>query len=113
MGVASALTIESHAGLDDQALDASLLPVDALVADWPKLSLTADDAGRFLSGVRRRLPLADMPRARVYGPGNAFLGTGHVAGGELIATRLLSPAEVAAASATPAPRIQVPESLLS
>jgi len=47
--------------------------------------------------VRRRLPLADAPNVRVYGPGGAFLGSAHVAGGELIAGRLLSPAEVGAA----------------
>ena len=39
--------------------------------------------------------LDDAPSVRVYGPEpGAFLGTGHVAGGELIASRLLSPAEV-------------------
>jgi tRNA pseudouridine55 synthase len=83
--------------LDDDARDACLLQPDALVADWPAITLSADDAGRFLSGVRRRLALDDAAHVRVYGPGpGAFLGTGHVAGGELIASRLLSPAEVAA-----------------
>ncbi len=81
--------------LEEAALDARLLPADALVAALPRVVLSNEDAGRFLAGVRRRLPLADSPAVRVYGldPG-AFLGTGHVAGGELIATRLLSPAEV-------------------
>ena len=41
------------------------------------------------------MPLADTPRVRVYGPQpKAFLGSGHIAGGELISTRLLSPIEV-------------------
>jgi tRNA pseudouridine55 synthase len=41
--------------------------------------------------------LGDAAAVRVYGPEpGAFLGTGHVAGGELIATRLLSPLEVEA-----------------
>ena len=41
--------------------------------------------------------LPDLPQARVYGPEPAaFLGGGHVQGGELIPTRLLSPPEVAA-----------------
>jgi GTP-binding protein len=45
--------------------------------------------------VRRRLPLADAPHVRVYGPEpRAFLGSGHVTAGELISTRLLSPVEV-------------------
>jgi len=116
LNVGAALSIERLEALSAAELDASLLPVDALVADWPKVVLKGEDAGRFLAGVRRRLALADAPRVRVYGPGGAFLGTGHVATGELIATRLLSPAEVAAASAVPlapAPRIEESESLLS
>ena len=116
LAVEAALPIDRLASLAQGALDALLLPVDALVADWPKICLTGEDAARFLAGVRRRLGLADAARVRVYGPGGAFLGTGHVAAGELIATRLLSPAEVAAASAAPeapALRIEESESLLS
>lgn len=112
----AALPIDRLEGLSPAELDALLLPADALVADWPKITLTAGDAGRFLSGVRRRLALADAPRVRVYGPSGAFLGTGHVAGGELIASRLLSPAEVAASGApiaVPSSRIEESESLLS
>jgi hypothetical protein len=93
-----ARTIESLEALSPVELDAALLPADALIADWPKVVLHAEDAGRFLAGVRRRLPLADAPNVRVYGPGAAFLGSAHVAGGELIAGRLLSPVEVGAAS---------------
>ncbi|HEX2541534.1 MAG TPA: tRNA pseudouridine(55) synthase TruB [Caldimonas sp.] len=90
-----AVTLAELEGLDETSLDARLLPADALVADWPRVQLAPDDAGRYLSGLRRRLPLPDAPRVRVYGPEpGAFLGTGHVAGGELIASRLLSPAEV-------------------
>jgi tRNA pseudouridine55 synthase len=116
LGIAAALTIDRLEGLSPAELDEVLLPVDALVADWPRVALTTEDAGRFLAGVRRRLTLADAPAIRVYGPSGAFLGTGHVAGGELIATRLLSPAEVAAASAVPlapVPRTEESESLLS
>ena len=92
-----ALSLDRLAALDADALEATLLPADALVASWPRIVLTAEDAGRFLSGVRRRLALKDAPAVRVYGPEpGAFLGTGHVAGGELIATRLLSPLEVEA-----------------
>ncbi len=114
--VGAALPIERLEGLSPAELDALLLPADALVTDLPKITLTTEDAGRFLSGLRRRLALADAPRVSVYGPAGAFLGTGHVAGGELIATRLLSPAEVAAAGApttVPTPRIKESESLLS
>jgi len=81
--------------MNESARDAALLDADALLADWPLVRLHEEDAGRFLSGVRRRLPLADMPQVRVYGPQpRAFLGSGHVSGGELISNRLLSPLEV-------------------
>ena len=45
--------------------------------------------------MRRRLELADADCVRVFGPEpKAFLGAGHIAAGELISTRLLSPIEV-------------------
>jgi len=100
--------------LDESELDARLLPPDALVAALPRIDLAEDDAGRFLAGVRRRLSLADAPAVRVYGPeAGAFLGTGHVAGGELIATRLLSPAEVGDLVAARRQPLPVSESLLA
>ncbi|HEY9068358.1 MAG TPA: tRNA pseudouridine(55) synthase TruB [Burkholderiaceae bacterium] len=90
-----AVTLEQLTEMSEAQRDAALLAVDALVADWPEVRLGTDDAGRFLSGVRRRLPLADAPCVRVYGPQpRAFLGGGRIAAGELISTRLLSPIEV-------------------
>jgi tRNA pseudouridine55 synthase len=103
--VADAVTLEQLAALDEAARDALLLPADRLLADWPLLRLAADDAGRFLSGLRRRLPLPDAPHLRVYGPEpRAFLGSGHLQAGELIADRLLSPTEVQGLLAEPASR---------
>jgi tRNA pseudouridine55 synthase len=90
-----ALTLEQLTALSEAERDARLLPADALLADWPRVQLPDDDAGRFLTGLRRRVSLADAPAVRVYGPDDAFLGSAHIAGGELIADRLLSPAEVA------------------
>jgi len=90
-----AFTLAQLEAMDESERDAALLDADALLADWPLVRLRDEDAGRFLSGVRRRLPLADMPQVRVYGPqARAFLGSGHVSGGELISNRLLSPLEV-------------------
>ncbi len=90
-----AVTLERLADMSEPERDALLMQADSLLADWPLVRLNDDDAGRFLSGVRRRLPLADMARVRVYGPHpRAFLGSGHIAAGELISTRLLSPVEV-------------------
>ncbi|MDP9044995.1 MAG: tRNA pseudouridine(55) synthase TruB, partial [Pseudomonadota bacterium] len=83
------------ADMSEAERDAALLDADALLADWPVVRLGPDDAGRFLSGLRRRLALPDAPRVRVYGPEpRAFLGGAHITAGELISTRLLSPVEV-------------------
>jgi len=90
-----AVTLEQLAEMSEDERDAALLDADTLLADWPAVRLDDEDAGRFLSGVRRRLPLPDAPRVRVYGPQpKAFLGSGHIAAGELISNRLLSPVEV-------------------
>jgi tRNA pseudouridine55 synthase len=103
--VEAAHTLEAIEALDEAGRDRLLLEPDALLADWPVVRLDDAGAARFLSGVRRRVDLPDLPRVRVYGPEpGAFLGGGHVQGGELIATRLLSPPEVGAllaARATP------------
>ncbi|MBC7954557.1 MAG: tRNA pseudouridine(55) synthase TruB [Cytophagales bacterium] len=90
-----AFTLEQLAEMGEAERDDKLLQADTLLADWPLVRLDDEGAGRFLSGVRRRLPLADAPRVRVYGPQpKAFLGSGHITAGELISTRLLSPIEV-------------------
>jgi tRNA pseudouridine55 synthase len=91
----NAVTLDQLADMTEAERDAALLDADALLADWPLIRLGTEDAGRFLAGVRRRLQLPDAPRVRVYGPEpKAFLGGGHIAAGELISTRLLSPVEV-------------------
>lgn len=112
LSLAGAVTLEQLAAMDEPERDAALHPADLLLADWPLMRLTSEDAGRFLSGVRRRINLPDAPRLRVYGPEPlAFLGSAHLQGGELISDRLLSPVEVqgllapallSAKSATPA-----------
>jgi tRNA pseudouridine55 synthase len=95
-------TIETLEALAEPARDALLLEPDALLAEWPVVRLESDEAGRFLSGLRRRVPLPDAPHVRVYGPEpKAFLGGAHIAGGELISTRLLSPLEAGAVQNAP------------
>lgn len=90
-----ASTLDELQAMSDAERDARLLDADALLDDWPVVRLDAEDAGRFLSGLRRRTLLPDAARVRVYGPEpKAFLGGGHIAAGELISTRLLSPVEV-------------------
>jgi tRNA pseudouridine55 synthase len=93
--VEQAVTLDVLAAMEEPQREALLLPADALLADWPQVQLNDADAGRFLSGMRRRVTLADQPAVRVYGPQpRAFLGSAHVQAGELIADRLLSPVEV-------------------
>jgi tRNA pseudouridine55 synthase len=98
-----AVTLTQLEALDEAQRDALLRPADWLLGEWPKVHLPNDEAGRFLTGLRRRVALADAPQVRVYGPGldpapqsvEVFLGSAHITGGELIADRLLSPIEVA------------------
>jgi tRNA pseudouridine55 synthase len=90
-----AVTLAELEAMDETDRLALLQPVDALLADWPSVALDADEAGRFLTGLRRRLAAPDAAQLRVYGPEpGAFLGSAHITAGELIADRLLSPAEV-------------------
>jgi len=90
-----AVTLEALEAMSEAERDARLLDADALIADCPAVRLDAENAARFLSGMRRRLELADADCVRVFGPEpKAFLGAGHIAAGELISTRLLSPIEV-------------------
>ncbi len=95
MTLDQAVTLEALEAMSEAERDACLLDADALIADCPAVRLDAENAARFLSGMRRRLELADADCVRVFGPEpKAFLGAGHIAAGELISTRLLSPIEV-------------------
>jgi tRNA pseudouridine55 synthase len=100
--VQDAHSIDALEALGEPERDALLLEPDALLAEWPVVRLESAEAGRFLSGLRRRVALPDAPHVRVYGPEpKAFLGGGHIAGGELISTRLLSPLEAGAVQHAP------------
>jgi tRNA pseudouridine55 synthase len=107
--VENAVTIEALFAMDEAERLARLRPADVLLSAWPAVHLPNDEAGRFLTGLRRRVALADAPAVRVYGPAahpqppgheaHAFLGSAHITAGELIADRLLSPLEVQASQA--------------
>ena len=74
---------------------ACLHPVDDLLRQHTVVTLQSDNAGRFLSGMRRRGTWADQAQVAVYGDEpQALLGTGHIRAGELIPGRLLSPIEI-------------------
>ncbi len=99
LGLEGAITIEALEALSEPERQALLRPVDTLLAGWPAVRLPDDEAGRFLTGLRRRVALGDAPAVRVYGTHPpAFLGSAHISSGELIADRLLSPLEVQAQS---------------
>jgi tRNA pseudouridine55 synthase len=96
-----AVTLQALEAMGEAERDALLLDADALLADCPAVRLAAEDAARFLTGMRRRLALPDAGCVRVFGPEpRAFLGSGHIVAGELISTRLLSPTEVQGLVAT-------------
>ena len=95
LSIEAAVTLDELAELDDTGRNARLHAADTLLGDAALVRLDSVAAARFLGGVRLRTDLPDAPLLRVYGPEPlAFLGSAHVAAGELISSRLLSPAEV-------------------
>ena len=79
---------------DEQRL-ACVRPSEDLLAGHTVVTLDADNAARFLSGMRRRGAWSDAQAVAVFAQApRALLGSAHVKGGELIPTRLLSPPEV-------------------
>ncbi|MBI5258603.1 MAG: tRNA pseudouridine(55) synthase TruB [Burkholderiales bacterium] len=92
-----AVTLAQLEAMSEPEREALLQPPDVLLSEWPRLALDDSEAGRFLTGLRRRVHQDDAPAVRVYGPDpRAFLGSAHITAGELIADRLLSPPEVQA-----------------
>jgi tRNA pseudouridine55 synthase len=106
-----ALTLEQLQAMGDDERLACLQPPELLLADWPALTLEADEAARLLAGMRRRVAQADAPCVRVHGPDGALLGTAHITAGQLIADRLLSPPEVAGLAAQRSVRVHPPDVL--
>jgi tRNA pseudouridine55 synthase len=95
LNVGQAVTLDRLEALSDAERDALLLAPDTLIADWPAWQLSAEEAARFLTGLRRRVDAPDTARLRVYGPEpRALLGAAHITAGELIPDRLLSPIEI-------------------
>ncbi|HXZ93260.1 MAG TPA: tRNA pseudouridine(55) synthase TruB [Burkholderiales bacterium] len=100
LDVRQASTLEALERLDEAERDARLLPLEALLADLPRLELDAQQAGRFCNGQRIRVPDGGRGLCGVFGPQRRVLGLGDLAaGGELRPLRLIarSPEAVQAA----------------
>lgn len=104
--VSQCVTLEALEALPEDERLALLQPAECLVSGHTRVMLGAEDAGRFLSGVRRRGAWPDADAVAVFGERPAaFLGTAHVKAGELIPGRLLSPLEIQQTLlSNPAPR---------
>ncbi len=94
-GLAGCVTLAAFEAMDEAQRLQCLLPVEALLPQHLVVSLDSENAGRFLSGVRRRGAWPNASQVAVWGrQPAALLGVGHIAGGELIPGRLLSPLEI-------------------
>ena len=95
------VTLEALESMSEAERLAQLLPVTSLLPDHTAVPLDAENAARFLSGVRRRGAWPNQTQVAVFGPSPGaptgavtLLGSAHTAGGELIPGRLLSPIEI-------------------
>lgn len=89
------ISLEALEALPEAQRHSQLKAVDVLLDSHQPITLQADDAGRFLSGLRRRGAWPDQDQVAVYGASpHALLGTAHVRAGELIPERLLNPQEI-------------------
>ena len=89
------ITLAALEAMEESQRLQQLRPVEALLDGHEAVTLDGENAGRFLSGLRRRGRWHDTERAAVYGvQPHALLGTAHVKAGELIPGRLLSPIEI-------------------
>lgn len=93
--ISQCVTLEALEAMSEQQRLASLKPVGSLLPAHEHIALDPENAGRFLSGLRRRGDWQDNEHVAVFGEQpKALLGTAHVKGGELIPSRLLSPHEI-------------------
>ena len=93
--VSQCVSLSALEAMTPQQRLAILQPVDLLLNEHAAVTLDADNAGRFLSGMRRRGQWPDADPVVVYADmPPALLGTGHTKAGELIPGRLLSPIDI-------------------
>jgi tRNA pseudouridine55 synthase len=93
--VEQGVTLAALEAMSEQERLECLRPVEAMVPDHMVVTLDAENAARFLSGLRRRGDWPDAEQVAVWGEQpHALLGVAHTKAGELIPERLLSPVEI-------------------
>ncbi len=92
--VSQCVTLPALEAMSEAQRLALLLPPQALLEGHTQVTLDDENAGRFLSGVRRRGQWPDSEAVAVFAAAQSLLGTAHVKAGELIPGRLLSPIEI-------------------
>jgi len=96
--VSQSVTLEQLEAMTEDERLACLLPVESLLEGHSRVTLDAENAARFLNGVRRRgnwLPIKEGEMVAVFGNEPAvLLGTAQVIADELVPGRLLSPQDI-------------------
>lgn len=89
------ITLDALQVMTEEERMTLLKPPDYLLKDLPVITLEGEDAGRFLTGMRRKVDHPDAKLVQVIGMSpNALLGIAQIYSGELIPQRLLSPVEI-------------------
>ncbi|MDD5030433.1 MAG: tRNA pseudouridine(55) synthase TruB [Rhodoferax sp.] len=93
--VAQCVTLAALEQMPEPARLRCLLPLDSLLQQHQRVTLDAENARRFLSGLSRRGAWPDAEQVAVYAQETgALLGTARMNAGELIPVRLLSLIEI-------------------
>ena len=96
--VSQCVTLEALEAMTEDERLACLLPVESLLEGHTRVTLDAENAARFLNGVRRRgnwLSIKEGESVAVFGMNPAvLLGTAQVIADELVPGRLLSPQDI-------------------
>ncbi len=111
LDIKDAVTLPQLEAMTESQRAACMQPVESLLDGHSEVMLDSDNAGRFLSGLRRKTQLPDADQVAVYSIApqavgalpqaitdghsvRTLLGAAHIKAGELIPTRLLSPIEI-------------------
>lgn len=84
-------SFEALESLSPAEREGVLLPVDAALAGWPRLDLSAANVSAFRQGQPVPVPVEPPGTVRIYATGLGFLGLGEIqAAGRLVPLRLIS-----------------------